>query len=85
MADEHKLFWHLAVANTDILDQPDMHRVFEKRMKVEQYKDAGLRDRSDVFEYFAWLRIERLRFENNVEALQTVRDRPAKKWQIFGG
>ena len=35
MTDQHELPWHVPVRDADVLDEPDMDRILEKRMEVE--------------------------------------------------
>ena len=41
MTDEHDLSMHVLDSNTDIFEQANVHRVVKKRMKVEEYVNAG--------------------------------------------
>ena len=62
-----------------------MNRVFEKRVKVEQHVDAGLRHGAYVLEDITRFRVERLRFQRYIEALQPVGYGPAKQRHVVVG
>ena len=82
VTDQHNLPMYLAGAKTDVLEQAHVYRVVEKRMKVEQDVDAGLRDGSNVLENVGGLRIDGLRFERDIQTLQPVRNRPSKQGRV---
>jgi hypothetical protein len=69
VAYQNELSRDFPVMNADILDEPYMNRVIEKRMKVEQYVDAWFRDRPNVLQDIGWFRIQELRLEVDIEPL----------------
>ena len=70
--------------DADVLYEADMHRVIEKRVKIEQHVNRGFRNHTDVFHHVNRLGVHQLRREIDVQALQPVGDGPAKQWYILG-
>ena len=59
-----------------------MHRVLKEWMKIEQHINARFGDRADVFQDVGRLCVDRLGFKRNVDALQTIGNRPPKQRRI---
>ena len=79
MADQQQRDFGVVRRQCDVLEQPDVDRLVQERMKVEQRVDARFRDGADVAQRFFGLGVVALRFEIEIESLQAVRDRPAKQ------
>jgi hypothetical protein len=78
VAYQNELSRDFPVVNADILDEPYMYGVVEKRMKIEQYVDAWFRDCPNVLQDIGWFRIQELRLEVDIEPLQTIGYGPAE-------
>ncbi len=82
MTDKNPVPGYLTEANTDVFQQADVDGIFQVGVKIEQDIDSRLANRPDMPEHLLRLRVMQLRFERNVEALQAVRDGPAKQGQV---
>jgi hypothetical protein len=61
-----------------VFEQPEVDRIREVRMKVEQDVHPGFRDRTNMAQDVRRLRVMQLRLHENVESLQAIRYRPAE-------
>ena len=74
MAYEQQRDLGLVRAEGDVLQQPDMNRLLQERMEIEQRVNARLGNGADVAQRFLRVRVVTLRLEVEIEALQAVRD-----------
>ncbi len=73
---------HFIESNANVLQQPYVDGIFQVWMEIEPDVNARLRNRADVPQHLFRLRVMQLRFERYIEALQAVRDSPAKQGYV---
>ena len=54
VTDKHQVFFYLVEIKCDFLDQPDMCRIIQKRVKIEQYVVTGTTPGFYVFQHLGW-------------------------------
>ena len=79
VACKDRVSCHFIESNAIVLQQSYVAGIFQVWMEIEQDINARLRNRADVLQHFLRLRVVQLRFERCIEALQAVRDSPAKQ------
>ncbi len=79
MADQDDLPLHFVRPHADVLQEPDMNRVVEERMKIQEHIDTWLRHGTNMLENVGRLRVDRLWLERDIETLEPVGNRPSEK------
>ena len=79
VADQQQSDLGVVRRQCDVFEQPDVHRLFKERMKVEQGEHAWLAGCANVPQRFLGIGVVPLGFEIEVEPLNAVRDRPAEE------
>jgi hypothetical protein len=79
MADQQQRDLGVVRRQCDVFEQPDVNRLLQERVKVEQGKHARLPGCANVPQRLFGLGVMPLGFELQIEPLDAVRDRPAEQ------